>query len=615
MKIKENLKAVIVMAIIVAVVSITPIASASDWQQFQKDEIHTGYTADAAPISDPVMAWNYSTSGGGWSGIDTTPIVADGKVFALNYQGYLYAFNATTGNYLWDVLCNEGMGQFELAVPAYHNGIVYVATSGGQANVGHGRVTAVHADTGLIREMVDLSGGADGFQLNTPVTYADNRIYVGSWKGDTTTTDDSGTYFCLNASNVSDVIWSRTADYNTGYYWAGSAIIGPYIVYGCDGSNVTCLDKETGALIHYINVSEAYGLNAKEIRSSIVWNDVYDRIYFTSKGGYAFALGFDQSTGHFIPADNWSTYIGYGTSTPAVYDGRLYVGQGGFGNNGKVYCMSESDGSEVWSTPNLGGVQASPALSVVNGRKFIYFTINNDNGSAYCLEDMGSTYTTQWIWNPPYPDNQHILQGMAISDGMVYFGTDAGYVYALKSGLEQFDIPIYNGKNLIAIPLIQDDPTLNAVFDIGVNGDVVRKYVNSEGCYHSAEYFDGYGWYEYETVEPIEPEAGYEYERAGADCTLTILGTKCTGTISTPIFNGMNLIGYLNFTSTDLSTFNSPVNGDVVRRYVNSEEMYHSAEYFDGYGWYEYEVVNPVEVGVGYYYERAGSDYVWTYEV
>ncbi|MCK4459026.1 MAG: PQQ-binding-like beta-propeller repeat protein, partial [Methanosarcinales archaeon] len=284
MKIKENLKAVIVivMAIIVAVVSITPIASASDWQQFQKDEIHTGYTADAAPISDPVMAWNYSTSGGGWSGIDTTPIVADGKVFALNYQGYLYAFNATTGAYIWDVLCNEGVGQFELAVPAYHNGIVYVATSGGQANVGHGRVTAVHADTGLIREMVDLSAGADGFQLNTPVTYADNRIYVGSWKGDTTTTDDSGTYFCLNASNVSDVIWSRTADYNTGYYWAGSAIIGPYIVYGCDGSNVTCLDKETGALIHYINVSEAYGLNAKEIRSSIVWNDVYDRIYFTS---------------------------------------------------------------------------------------------------------------------------------------------------------------------------------------------------------------------------------------------------------------------------------------------------------------------------------------------
>ncbi|MCK5109858.1 MAG: PQQ-binding-like beta-propeller repeat protein, partial [Methanosarcinales archaeon] len=334
-------------------------------QQFQKDEIHSGYTEDTAPIRYPVMAWNYSTSGGGWSGIDTTPIVADGKVFALNYQGYLYAFNATTGDSPWNVLCNADVGQFELAVPAYHSRIVYAATSGGAANVGHGRVTAVHADNGSIREMVDLSGGADGFQLNTPVTYADNRIYVGSWKGGTTTTNDSGTYFCLSASNVSDVIWSRTADYNTGYYWAGPAIIGPYLVYGCDRSNVTCLDKETGALIDYINVSEAYGLNAKEIRSSIVWNDEYDRIYFTSKGGYAFALGFDQTTGQFIPTDKWSAYIGYSTSTPAVYDGRLYVGKGCFGSTGKVYCLSESDGSEVWSTPNLGGVQSSPALSVV----------------------------------------------------------------------------------------------------------------------------------------------------------------------------------------------------------------------------------------------------------
>ena len=47
---------------------------------------------------------------------------------------------------------------------------------------------------------------------------------------------------------------------------------------------------------------------------------------------------------------------------------------------------------------------------------------------------------------------------------------------------------------------------------------------------------------------------------------------------------------------------------------VHSEAQSHSAEYFTGYGWYEYATVNPIEVGVGYYYERAGSDYVWTYE-
>ena len=604
-----------IIIVLVAIALTMSAASATDWPQFQKDEISIGWTTDCAPIRYPVMAWNYSTGGGGWSGIDTTPIVADGKVFALNYQGYLYAFNATTGNYLWNVLCNADVGQFELAVPAYHDGIVYAATSGGAAHVGRGRVTAVYADNGSIRETVDLSGGANGFQLNTPVTYADNRIYVGSWKGGITTTNGSGTYFCLNASDVSDVIWNRTADYNTGYYWAGSAVIGPYLVFGDDRSNVTCLDKETGALIDYINVSEAYGLNAKEIRSSIVWNDANDRIYFTSKGGYAFALGFDQTTGHFIPADKWSTSIGYSTSTPVVYDGRLYVGQGPFGSYGKVYCMSESDGSVIWSTPNLGGVQASPALSIVDGRKFVYFTINNENGSAYCLEDLGSNYATQWIWNPPYPDDQYILQGIVISDGMVYFGTDEGYVYALKSGLEQFDIPIYNGKNLIAIPLIQDDTSLDAVFgDDPVTDDIVYRYINGVG-YKSAQYYEGYGWYgQVSDVEPIEPGVGYEYHRKGADYTLTIIGTRCTGTVSTPIHNGKNLIGYASLTGTTLSTFNSPVTDDIVYRYINGVG-YKSAQYYEGYGWYgQVSDVEPIEPGVGYEYHRKGVGYDWTYD-
>jgi outer membrane protein assembly factor BamB len=427
MKKKEDLKAAIIIAIIVAVVGMTPIASASDWQQFQKDNINSGYTTDNAPVSNPELAWSkYTNSGIGMgSGIDVAPIVADGAVYVLDCTGILWSFDAKTGMANWNVKCNAASGGFELSVPAYHDGIVYVASSSSSAGNGSGRVNAIYANNGTIRECAYY--GLSGFQLNTPVTYADGKIYLGNGK----ISKDISTYYCIDASDVTNEIWNRTAPYFTGYHWAGAAIIEDYIVYGDDSSIVTCLYKDNGTFVDSIDVSTTYGISVKEIRSSIVWNDEYDRIYFSSKGGYAFAIGFDQTTGHFIPTDHWSTYIGDGTSTPAVYDGRLYVGQGGFGATGMVYCLSESDGSAVWSTPNLGGVQSSPALSIVDGRKFIYFTVNNYNGSAYCLEDTGSTYTTQWIWNPP-DDDQYILQGMAISDGYVYFGTDAGYVYALQ---------------------------------------------------------------------------------------------------------------------------------------------------------------------------------------
>ncbi|MGP8330254.1 MAG: outer membrane protein assembly factor BamB family protein [Methanosarcinaceae archaeon] len=445
MEIKKDLKLVVVMAIVVAMVVLIHPASASDWEQFQKDEINSGWTTDCAPIYVPTLEWWKPTSGTGMGGIDVNSIVADGAVYVIDYQGLLWSFDATTGTENWHTDLTEGAGQFEISTPAYNNGIVYAAVSSGRDGEGAGRVCAVNADDGTIRECKYY--GLDTFQLNTPITYADNRIYIGNWKGGYDHTEDNGTYYCIDAGNVENEIWSRTAPYVTGYYWAGAVIVGDYIIYGGDRANVTCLDKDTGALVDYINVSEQCGITpVEEIRSSIVWNEDTGRIYFTGKKlpdhGHVYAVSFDSNNGD-LGGDgaigggscDWVTSIGYSTSTPTVYDGRVYVGQGGFGPTGKVYCLDEADGSQEWVTGNLGGVQSSPALSVVNGRKFIYFTVNDDDGSAYCIEDLGNDqYNIEWEWNPPNPDTNYILQGMAISDGFVYFGTDDGILYALKEG-------------------------------------------------------------------------------------------------------------------------------------------------------------------------------------
>ena len=620
MKIKKNLKAAIIIAIIVAVVSITPIASASDWGQFQKDEIHTGYTADSAPVNDPELAWSNHTTGTGMGGIDVAPIVADGAVYVIDFQGILWSFDVTTGTENWHTDLTEGSGTFELSVPAYHNGIVYAAVSSGSEGAGAGRVCAVYANNGTIRECEYY--GLQYFQLNTPITYADNRIYIGNWKGGSEHTEDNGTYYCIDAGDVTNLIWSRTAPYVTGYYWAGAAIVGDYIIYGDDRANVTCLNKDTGAFVDYINVSEACGVTpVEEIRSSIAWDASTGRIYFTGKksspvSGHAYAVSFNAATGDLGNTCEWVRDIGYSTSTPVVYDGRVYVCIGGMYGGSGVKCLNEADGTIRYNI-NKGASQASPAVSVADGHVHIYFTTNEANGSAYCVEDTGSALVEKWIWNPPYPDDQFILQGMAISDGMVYFGTDYGRIYALGNGLEQFDIPIYNGKNLIAVSLIQDNTTLAGVFgDDPVANDRVHIYNNSIGGYKTSRYTAAAGWWLPGNVEPIEPEVGYVYERVGADYTLTIKGTRCTGTISTPIYNGKNLVGYVNFTETTLlATFGSnPVANDRVHRYNNSIGGYRTSRYTAAAGWWLPENVEPIEVGVGYVYERVDADFDWIYE-
>jgi outer membrane protein assembly factor BamB len=512
--------------VLVAIALTMSVASATDWQQFQKDEISIGWTTDSAPVHNPQLAWSYNVDG--W--VDTTPIVGGGdQVFVLSAKGRLYAFNSKTGVKNWDHQCSPATGTFEVSVPAYNNGVVYVATSAGSAGFGYCRVTALNASSGNERENITLKT-TYGYQLNTPVTYAGDKIYVGDWNGSADTTNGSGTYWCLNASNVSDIIWPYQPDRTcTGYYWAGAAIIGNYIIFGDDTANVTCLNTDTGAFVDYVNVSEApFNINnpVEEIRSSIRWDESTGRIYFTGKkastprSGHAYAVGFNPNTGHFNTTDYWVTDIGYSTSTPVVYDGKVYVCIGGvYGGEPVVArCLDASNGNILYNYSAGSDVsQSSPAVSVFGGQVYIYFTTNVNNGSAYCIEDTGTGFTLRWVWNPPHPDNQFILQGIAISDGMIYFGTDGSYVYALEEGQAQFDIPIYNGKNLIAIPLIQDDPTLAAVFgDDPVASDKVHRYNNSIGGYRTSRY-TGTVWWHPEYVEPIEVGVGYVYERVGAD--------------------------------------------------------------------------------------------------
>ncbi|PXF60421.1 MAG: hypothetical protein C4B59_09470 [Candidatus Methanogaster sp.] len=485
---------------LVALALVMLAASATDWQQFQKDEINTGWTTDYAPISDPTLVWSKQTTGTGMGGIDVAPIVGDRQVFVLDYVGNVWAFNATTGQLNWNRSCTAP-GTFELSTPAYNDGILYVATSSGDLNQGYCRVTALYANNGTKRENITLKT-TDGYQLYTPVTYADDRIYLGDWNGSATTTNGSGTYYCLNASNVSDILWNCTPNrVSCGYRWAGAAIIGDYILFGDTAANVTCLYNDNATFVDYINISEVCGCSdpVEEIRSSIAWNESTGHIYFTAGKqdtahsgygtGHVYAVAFNATTGDLGDTCTWSNDIWHTTSTPVYYDDRIYVGGGagmGLANGpGRMRCLNATNGSTIWEKwdANAGRVQASPALSVVGGRKFIYYTTNVNNGSAYCLEDVGDNYTVRWVWNPPDPDNQYILQGVAISDGFVYFGTDYGRIYALggmlriKTTHHYGNTSPYNGTFMFNMELVCNGSTplqmLRSVADVTMNGSRV----------------------------------------------------------------------------------------------------------------------------------------------
>ncbi|RJR32755.1 MAG: DUF4430 domain-containing protein [Deltaproteobacteria bacterium] len=389
---------------------------ASDWEQFQKDCLNSGQTESPAPIANISRGWRQQVQMDNpqapMAGICVAPVVAGGKVFVLDACGGMWAFEAKTGAEKWrtDLSCTGN--KFQLATPAYGEGKVFAAT-----NDGH--VYALNAENGSI--IWDTPTGDT--QLNTPVKYADGKVYVGSWTGKK--------YYCLEASD-GKVIWERPSTTGGGYYWAGACLIEDYLLFGDMSSVLTCVYQENSQLIDEIKLKEIEP-EATDIHSSISYNPSTGKVYFTDRSGYCWAFNFNQADGKLSYI--WHKKIGsYSSSTPVAAGGKIYAGNGRYGGYGQLVCLNEADGSILWTFDVEGGVKSSPTVSLQDGKAYIYFTTNCEYGTAYCLDENGNLL---WEFTPEEEagtSGGYILHGVAISDGWAYFGNDGGGLYTLKTG-------------------------------------------------------------------------------------------------------------------------------------------------------------------------------------
>ena len=210
----------------------------------------------------------------------------------------------------------------------------------------------------------------------------------------------------------------------------------------------------------------------------------------------------------------WQNIQVKGESSPAFYDGKIYVGS----NDGKLYCMDENNGKIIWSmllqtNPVFTGISSSPKVS--ENRVYIgTFNENGGNGTFYCLN--GDNGTIIWnrstssihisspaifndkiivglmglfdeagiSWNPPfgvlcldkrngnliwdYTTNGAVASSPAIYDNKIFFTTKDGFLYCINE----------NGKELwlknigvsISSPAISNDKIFVGSGTFGPNG-------------------------------------------------------------------------------------------------------------------------------------------------
>lgn len=485
---KRKLAALLLaLALITASVPFTAMAGEAadlEWYNFRNNPENNGVVDKTTPISAETagLKWAEKYGTGRWDN-PTPPLILDGYLY-VGLKNKVYKIDKTTGEKVAE--SDEmvaGVG-FAMNPVTYADGKLFV-------QVGNGMIQAIDYETLKCVWSTEKIGG----QTVSPISYAQvdgkGYLYSGTWNsfsGDgavmCVSTDDSN----VNEDKIKKTEWrfmpsgdetslknivyegtpltydedvkEAIADGSAnkrGFYWAGAYACGKFIAVGSDDGaddygepqKSACfytIDSKTGEIIDKISGIEG------DIRTSAVYDDGF--LYFCSKGGGLCKVAVDENgnLGEAVTAEMG----GEVTSSPVVYNGRIYIGVKGQGeqfdpDGGHAFAVVDADSmTKLYDLPISGYPQASALLSTAyenedfdgdgkaDGRVYLYFTYNARPGGIYYTYDAKNRENAAAECGElfiPSEDKQNycISTICADNDGVLYYKNDSGYLMAVRN--------------------------------------------------------------------------------------------------------------------------------------------------------------------------------------
>jgi PKD repeat protein len=383
------------------------VSSGESWTVFHGNQQLTGYSGYDAPDTNSSL-WISDTIGASKS---SSVVIGEGKMFVycltggMGYgdpQGYIAALDLSTGELLWKMptVINNPYGSW--ATPAYADGLVF--TPGDVARYASNGTPAWPSG----RYLPDNTNGG-------PLV-VNGKVYCGNW--------DGNTYFCFGEM-TGEQLWSLPVNgyaQGTPAYHQGKLFLTSWAYGGNPAGTLYCVNVNSGAIIWTATSSST---SLCFCGSPCVANGfVYVTAYNFYGDGAIFC--FSESNGSLV----WQQTIERTDSTPAVYNGKVYVtgGCAGFSPH-QTYCFDAVTGAKIWSTAtadDIGGWTCS--VVVADGKVFV--GQESEGGTTFssfgyhklfCLD--AATGAEVWSYNG-------CGATVAIYNGIVYSAGDDGRIYA-----------------------------------------------------------------------------------------------------------------------------------------------------------------------------------------
>ncbi|MDY4470882.1 MAG: DUF4430 domain-containing protein [Collinsella sp.] len=409
---------------------VNPFASRPDWTASWNGFGNAGGTTlvnTPTPTESAAELWkvNLATAADKWVSLGD-PIIAGGYVFVTTNSELVKIDNA--GKVVARV--SKGGTTYYFSRPVYADGLIISANDDGS-------VYAFSAETlECVWKTSALEAPAAGgrYQANSTMTVANGCVYAEFVTGaGASGTATGGAMVCIDIATGkivwSDVIIKTGSSTGEGYYWAGAAASGSDLVIGDESGCVKLIDGKSG------KVKSSVSLSGNPVRATIVSAGTED-------GNPAFlAVGRQPATlykivreGDMLRIVGSCAFANTSTSTPAVANGKVYVGGSDSSNNGQ-FTVVDLASMKVEKTLDMGKmaeVKASPIASVQGSDVYVYFTCNKTPGAVYCFNQ--STGEAVEIYTPS-GSNANYCTASVIADvqGNLYYTNDSGTLFALKA--------------------------------------------------------------------------------------------------------------------------------------------------------------------------------------
>jgi outer membrane protein assembly factor BamB len=352
---------------------------------------------------DGTQKWKFDSKGP----IASSPAVAGGVVIVSSVDGLIYGVDAATGASKWTF---KTKGERRFTAPGIHGAIpntermpdpfdVFLSSpvvANGVAYIGSGdqNVYALDAATGALKWTF-----ATGDVVHASPAVANGVVYIGSW--------DRNLY-AIDASTGRER-WRYTTGNDTTIYnqigiASSAAVAGGLVFVGGRDGHFHVVDAATGQLKWKHNNRGGWTIASPAVKDGIV--------YFPTSDGTRFKA-LEAATGN-VKFDLQNKAVSF--SSPALAGNVAFYGT----SDGYLNAVSLTDGTLKATFQTDGSRENGPKFTDENGRlkTQLMYPDRTLDGMMIGMRTMMSLGS--------------VLSSPVVADGVVYFGSTDGHLYAVR---------------------------------------------------------------------------------------------------------------------------------------------------------------------------------------